>query len=53
MDIFNFVSVPGIFIMEKSLNSSILNPDFRDRLKDMFKRVLVINPTKDIHSYDA
>jgi hypothetical protein len=53
MDIFNFVSIPGIFIMEKSLNSSILNPVFRERSKDMFKRLIVINPTKEIYSYDA
>jgi hypothetical protein len=53
MDIFNFVSIRGIFIMETSLNNSILNPDFRERLKDMFKRVIVINPAKEIYSYDA
>jgi hypothetical protein len=53
MDIFNFVSIRGIFIMEKSLNSSIPNSEYRKQLMNMFKRQIVINPAKEIHSYGA
>jgi hypothetical protein len=53
MDIFNFVSIHRIFIMEKSLNSNIPNSKNRKQLMNMFNRQIVINPTKEIHSYGA
>jgi|GEM_PF-2412595 len=44
MDIFNFVSMPWIFIMEKYLNSRILVQVFPERFENLFNSQIIINP---------